>query len=156
MKAKPWADTYSSDEASRSPSGDNRKQPKGLIKTLEDNGIVVGAKGGWKCREEHTASQGLDKLPKGRSPESKARQGSECCENEGEPHIRNVLRPSIVHQFLLQAWVGWMQLYVNAKVIEKQSAVERYIEAPSPKAGKAGVGGPTRKARGRPHQSSKG
>ena len=51
-------------------------------------------------------------------------------ENEGEPHIRNVLRPSIVHQFLLQAWVGWMQLYVNAKVIEKQSAVERYMRLP--------------------------
>ena len=78
MKAKLRADTHSSNEVSRSPSGGVSKQPRGLIKTLEVNGIVASANGGWKCREEHTASQGLDKFRKGQSPESKAKQGSEC------------------------------------------------------------------------------
>ena len=47
-----------SDEASRSPPGDDRKQSEGLIRTLEVNGIVADVNGGWKCREEHTANEG--------------------------------------------------------------------------------------------------
>ena len=43
-------------------------------------------------------------------------------------------------------------LQLSVKDAKKQIAAERYIEACSPKTGIAGVGGPKRKARGRPHK----
>ena len=136
------ADDCSSDEANSSPSGENPKQPRGLIKTFEANGIEASADGGWKCNEENSASQGLDQSPR-----------------EGMPHICSVRCPRIterIERIRFQAWVGWFQLYVDAKVNQKQTAIERYIEAAPPKAGKAGVGRPTKRARGRPHQSGNG
>ena len=56
-------------EASRSPPGDNRKQPDGLTITLEVNGIVVDINCGCKCREEHAAKESHNKPQNGCSPE---------------------------------------------------------------------------------------
>ena len=66
--AKLCAGTCSSTEASRSRSGSEPKQPRGLICTLRANGLVPSAGGGWNRRAEHTANQGLGNFPRGQSP----------------------------------------------------------------------------------------
>ena len=166
VKAEPRATFQSNEEKSRPPSGGACEPPKGLIKTLEANGIVASAEGGWKRCGTHHASQAPDEPSKGQSPDFEAEQDNEFCQCEGEPHILQVLLPNILRQLYWQGWVGWKQLYVEAKMqqakhcceeIKKhQSAQDRRIEAPPPTAGKHGVGGPEKKARGRPHQSKKG
>ena len=156
MKADPRATIQSSEEKSRSPSRGVCEPPKALIKTLEANGIVASAEGGWKRCGTHHASQAPDEPSKGQSPDFDAEQDNEFCQCEGEPHIRHVLLPNILRQLYWQGWVGWKQLYVEAKIKKHQSAQARRIEAPPPTAGKHGVGGPEKKARGRPHQSKKG
>ena len=155
MKADPRTTNQSSDEKSMSPSGGGVEPPKGLIKTLEVNGIVASAEGGWKRCGAHPASQGPDEPRNGQSPDFEAEQ-NECCECEGESHIRHVLHPKIMRKLYLQGWLGLKQLYVEAKIEKHQSAQARRIEAPPPTAGKHGVGGPEKKAKGRPHQSKKG
>ena len=59
------------------PPEDNRKQPEGLIRTFEVNGIVADVNGGWKCREEHTANEGHSKPQNGCSLETAAREPDE-------------------------------------------------------------------------------
>ena len=128
--ADPRTTTQSRDEMSMSPFGSCCQPPKGFIKTLEVNGIVASAEGGWKRCGAHPASHGPDEPRKGQSPDFETNQNNEYRDCEGEPHIRHVLLPNIM-RLLFIGWVGWYQLYVEAKVKKK-------------------------KARGRPHQSING